>query len=284
MYIYIYIYIYKYIRLNRICSENLFFDKRCNDLKIWLKGRRYSDKLVRKQMLKARKFSRTELLNNQKKKENEDKLVFNITYHPSLAQLKIIMTRISLLLTPDNEHNKVLRDVPIIGFRRAKSLKDILVRAKTPQIKNKGWCGPFKGPRCEICKHIVPSRNFISSTANRTYEIRPENLNCSSKNVVYLISYKSCHKKYTGSSEECRARFNNYRCAHRNYRKNMKVKQESFHAHFADGFHSGEGNWEVKLIDQLDSTEDLTKREPFWQHELDTFQSNGLNEHEMALF
>ena len=47
------------------------------------------------------------------------------------------MTRIHLLLTPDNEHNKVLRDVPIIGFCRTKSLKDILVRAKISQIKNK---------------------------------------------------------------------------------------------------------------------------------------------------
>ena len=74
------------------------------------------------------------------------------------------------------------------------------------------------------------------------YEIRPENLNYRSKNKFYLISCKTCHKRYTGSSEELRARFNNYRCAPRNYRKNRKIKQESFHAHFADGAHSGEGN------------------------------------------
>ena len=55
------------------------------------------------------------------------------------------------------------------------------------------------------------------------------------------------------------------------------VKQESFHAHFADGLHSGEGGWEVRLIDQSDSTEDQ-------QHEFDTFQSNGLNERKVALF
>ena len=70
-------------------------------------------------------------------KENEDKLVFSITYHSCLAQLKIIMTRIHLLLTPNNEHNNVFRDVPFIWFRRAKGLKDILVRAKKPQIKSK---------------------------------------------------------------------------------------------------------------------------------------------------
>ena len=101
------------------------------------------------------------------------------------------MTRIHLLLTPDNEHNKLFRDVPIIGLRRAKSLRDILVRAKIPQIKNKGWCSPCKGPRCEICKHIVPTISFTSSTTYRTYEIRPENLNCRSKNVFYLISCKT---------------------------------------------------------------------------------------------
>ena len=166
-------------------------------------------------------------------------------------------------MTPDNKHNKVCRVVPIIEFRRAKSLKDILVRAKIPQTKNKGWCGPCKGPRCEICKYIVPTRSFTSFTTKRTHEIRPENLNCRSKNVVYLISCKTCHKQYTASSKEFKARFNNYRCAHRYYRINMKVKQESFLAHFADGVHSGEGDWEVRLADQSDSTEDLRKRESF---------------------
>ena len=83
--------------------------------------------IVWKQIVKATKFLKTELLNNQRKKENEDKLVLNITYRPSLAQLKVIMTRIHLLLTSDNDHNKVFRDVAIIGFCRAKSLKDILV-------------------------------------------------------------------------------------------------------------------------------------------------------------
>ena len=86
------------------------------------------------------------------------------------------------------------------------------------------------------------------------------------------------------TSEEFRARFNNHRCAHRNYRKNRKVKQQSFHAHFADDIHSGENGWEVRLTDQSDSTEDLRKRESFWQHELDTFQPNCLNEREEALF
>ena len=99
-----------------------------------------------------------------------------------------------------------------------------------------------------------------------------------------MISCKTCHKQYAESSEEFRARFNNYRYAHRNYCKYKKVKQESFHTHFADDTHSGEVDWEVRLIDQSVSTEDLRKRESFCQHEIDTFQTNGLNEHKVVLF
>ena len=63
----------------------------------------------------------------------------------------------------------------------------------------------------------------------------------------------------------------------------MKVKQEPFHAHVADGVHSGEDDWEIRLTDLWDSTEDLRKRELFRQHELDSFHRTGLNELEVAL-
>ena len=64
----------------------------------------------------------------------------------------------------------------------------------------------------------------------------------------------------------------------------MKVKQEPFHAYFTDGAHYDEGDWEVILIDQSDGTKDHRKAGLFWQHELDTFQPNGLNKREVALF
>ena len=62
------------------------------------------------------------------------------------------------------------------------------------------------------------------------------------------------------------------------------IKQESFNAHFAEANYNGEEDWEVRLIDQTDNVEDLRKRESFWQHELETFQPNGLNECKVALF
>ena len=273
------------LRLNRICSENSFYDKRCNELEVWLRERGYSDKLVRQQILKARKLKRADLLNQSKERTDSKKFVFNITYHPTFSHLKDILSKIHLLLTPDKEHNKVFEKVPIIGFRRAKSLKDILVRAKVPSLEKKGgFCRPCGGSRCEICKRIVSTNTFQSTTTKRSYLVRPENLNCSSKNVIYLFTCKTCQKQSTGSTEDFRLRFNNYRCSHRNFLKNQKVKQESFHAHYEGQDHNGENDWEVRLIDQSDSVEDLRKRESFWQNELETFQPDGLNERDVPLF
>ena len=50
------------LRLNRICSDNESFDKRCNDLEGWLMERGYNGKMIRKQILRAREHSRKDLL------------------------------------------------------------------------------------------------------------------------------------------------------------------------------------------------------------------------------
>ena len=103
------------------------------------------------------------------------------------------------------------------------------------------------------------------------YCIRPHNLNCASKNVVYFFTCKTCHKQYTGSTKEFRSRFNNYSCSHMNFLRNKKVKQVSFHALFTEGLHQRERDREVRLIDQGVSVDDLRRRESYWQYKLETF-------------
>ena len=68
------------------------------------------------------------------------------------SELKIVLSEIHLLLAPDREHENVLEKVTIIGFIRAKSLRDILARAKVaPLEKKKGFCRSCGGTRCKIC-------------------------------------------------------------------------------------------------------------------------------------
>ena len=98
---------------------------------------------------------------------------------------------------------------------------------------------------------------------------------------MYFVWYLA---KPVTSLGEFRGRFNNYSLGYRNYPKEIKAKQESFHAHFTDGVYSGGGDWEVKLTDQSNIKKDLMKRELIWQHEFHTFQPSSLDECDVALF
>ena len=132
---------------------------------------------MREQILKARQCSRSEVLNKRKRVGNNSRFVFNITYHPVLSKLKNVLSEIHLLLTPDREHGKVFENIPIVGFRRAKSLKNILVRAKVaPVEKKKGSCRSCGGTRCEICKHVVTTETFRSFSTKKEYCIKPNNV------------------------------------------------------------------------------------------------------------
>ena len=106
--------------IHSICSEHSCYNKCCNELEVWLREQSYSDKLVRQKTLKVRKLKRKNLLNDVKDKRNDYKLVFNITYHPNLSNLKDNMPFLHLLLTPNQEHQKVFDKVFIFGFRQVK--------------------------------------------------------------------------------------------------------------------------------------------------------------------
>ena len=66
------------------------------------------------------------LLEREKSQLSEQKLTSNITYYQIVWA---IMKELHILLTPNKEYKKVFPNVPVIGFRNGKSLKDFLVKA-----------------------------------------------------------------------------------------------------------------------------------------------------------
>ena len=168
-------------------------------------------------------------------------LILNITYHPAFAKIKQNLSKIHLLLTPDSEHRDVFQHIPIVGFKRGRSLKDILVRAKLPKInQGSGECKGCGNKRCGVCK-ILKNTSTFEDKNGKQYSIRSEaELNCSSKCVVYLVTCKSCKIQYVGSTDPpFRLRVNNYKACYRKHISGKLVPQASFHAHFAQEDHNG---------------------------------------------
>ena len=142
--------------------------------------------------MKARKFTRKDLLIQDSKTKGRNNLAFNFTYHPAYSKLKYILSNINLLLTPDAQHRKVFPEVPIVGFKRGKRLKDLLVRTKVPVEKETDGksCG-CRGKRCELCTFLEEKITFTNKEGSDTYKIREGlHLDCNSENVIYLITCK----------------------------------------------------------------------------------------------
>ena len=76
------------LRLNRICSETNSFDKHCNDLEKILLERKYSSKLVQKEILRASLIPRNKLFDKEKSQGNDSKLTLNFTNYPVFRHLK----------------------------------------------------------------------------------------------------------------------------------------------------------------------------------------------------
>ena len=275
------------LRLNRICSETNSFDKRCNDLERFLLERGYSSKLVRKEILRARKISRNELLDKEKSQGNVSKLTFNVTYYPVFRHLKSQLKELHVILACDEDHKKVFPEVPIIGFKNNKNLKSHLVRAALPDINEVGRCEPCGGKRpCQLCNNMKNTSTFKSKHSNEVYQIK-KNFNSNSKMVVYLIECRVSGKQYNGSTvtEFC-ARANNYKSTHRNFRKeqilsNQARNQKRFHEHYLQNEHNGICDWEITIIDHAETVKSLRQKELYWYHKLKTYAPFGLNERDV---
>ena len=90
----------KTLRLTSFCSDNSNFDKQGNELESWLLEKGYSEKIVRKQVLRVREHSRKSLFEKVKSESDQKKLAFNITYYPVFQNVRNILQELHILLTP----------------------------------------------------------------------------------------------------------------------------------------------------------------------------------------
>ena len=91
------------LRLKRTCPN--FFNRDVNILKgVTVIERGYSEREVWKEILRVRGFSRYSLLYRKNTREEQNKITFNLTYHPVFRNGKKIIAKLHLLLTPVVSH------------------------------------------------------------------------------------------------------------------------------------------------------------------------------------
>ena len=179
------------------------------------------------------------------------------------------------MLTPDEAHKAFLKNMPIIGFKKDRSLKDHLVWAVLPKVDAEGRCKSCgeKKHSCEVCKSVNDTSHFNRRGTNETFNILKWPLECNSNHVIYLFECKQCQYCFpcVGSTKtNFRYRINNYKSTHRKFRnryvekdlaiviKKSELKQKLFHEHYCSEGHQGIENWSVTLIDYVEDLDSLT--------------------------
>ena len=180
------------LRFDRICSDPNSFDRRCNDLETWIIERGYSEREIRKQVLRARDFLRDSLLDRENTREEQIKITFNLTYCPVFQNVKKMLAELHLFVTPDDAHKTVFAHVPIISFKNDSSLKNHLVRTVLPNIEAEGrpkLCR-WKKHSCEVSKSINSTSHFKRRDTDETFNILKRPLDYNSNHVIHLFECK----------------------------------------------------------------------------------------------
>ena len=119
------------LRLLRTNSVKEIFELRKLEFLTRLLERGYPRELAENILAKVQFSSRNEALQN-KTKTSRNVLPFITSFNPATPNLKKVLMKHWHLITESNRLGQIYSEPPIVAYRKDKSLKDLLVRAKIP--------------------------------------------------------------------------------------------------------------------------------------------------------
>ena len=117
------------LRLLRTNSSRAKFEGNIALFKQRLRHKGYPDKLLNMTLSEVNFSERMSALQN-KQKTRKRILPFVTEYRPSMPDLKHILMNKWHLIQNQPSPRKILKNPPLISYRKGRSLKDVLVRAK----------------------------------------------------------------------------------------------------------------------------------------------------------
>ena len=118
------------LRLLRTNSSQLTFEENTSNFTARLKNRGYPAATVEKHLSEVKFSERETSLTNRNKTARKKILPFVTQYHPALPNLKEILMGKWHLIQNQPQLRNIFKEPPLLSYRKGKSLKDILVKAK----------------------------------------------------------------------------------------------------------------------------------------------------------
>ena len=111
-------------------SSQISFEENMGNFKTRLQNRGYPASIVEKHLSEIKFSDREQSLAQKNKTARKKILPFVTQYHPALPNLKDTLMGKWHLIDNQPQLRNIFKEPPIISYRKGKTLKDILVKAK----------------------------------------------------------------------------------------------------------------------------------------------------------
>ena len=155
-------------------------------------ARGYPDDLIRRGRERASTKLRAEILRSDAANNTaNDRVPLVTTFHPLNLDASKIISRNFRILRDDSTTSNIFGKPPLKAFRRAKNLKDLLVRSSLPRNLPSQPTGTFTCNRtvCRTCSHVNSSSTIITPKGHVNIT---GHFSCITDNVVYCLTCVKC--------------------------------------------------------------------------------------------
>ena len=233
-------------RIATIVSKKKLREERLEELRPRLKGKGYPEDLVKDAIAKAKTLNREDLINSRKKRSSNDReLTLVIDYDPRYEDPSTLIRNVfnqTFTLTEKYKAGKLQTPRLITARRQPPNLARILslnqTRDHTLSINTKdGMFTRCEDARCKLCENVITDKSY--TTKNGTILKRNANMNCKSKDLIYVLICGTCNMEYIG---ETGIKLNERMNLHRSQMTNPRYRILNVSKHLND---CGNNNFKV---------------------------------------
>ena len=195
------------LRIVRICSKIPDRNRRLSELKVMLVEREYKPGMVDAAIARASAIPREKALTKVLKGAEERRPIMVVTYDPRLPAIPALLAKHWRAMVRDDPYlREVFPKPPLTAYRRQKTTRDLIIKAKIPQEPSRRSERTLVGMKkcnrpCPICPWVIETKKMKAKGSIYMHEIKTP-INCQTSNLIYCILCLKCGQQYIGETEK----------------------------------------------------------------------------------
>ena len=191
-------------RYRRIISDNDSFHRSLEEFNRHFLNRQYPENVIDSAFKNVLpQTQEAALVNSDAKNKTKDIVPFVVPYNTSLPNLGLTINKYWDLVNLSSKEslNFLHKHKPVIAFKRAKNLQDCLTHSMLNKPNESSQSTKCNRRRCKHCSSIIKSTQFTSKNTDQTFDLHFSG-NCTSKDVIFMITCKRCKMQYIGQTHQ----------------------------------------------------------------------------------